>query len=102
MTDPTAPDPVPEMTKGKRAKDPKKVAAGRAGAAARKAKMLEALRATKDSLRSSAVTPVGEASIPAKKAESKRNMQTNGSMFLLLRNNQNITVKDELTGPHGS
>ena len=32
-------DPVPETTKTKRAKDPKKVAAGRVGAAARNAKM---------------------------------------------------------------
>ena len=46
---------IPETTKNKRAKDPKKVRAGRAGAAALKAKMLEALRAAKESLRSSAV-----------------------------------------------
>ena len=71
VTDPAAPDPVPETTKNKRAKDPKKVAAGRAGAAARKAKMIEALRAAKESLRSSAVPPAGEASIPPKEADSK-------------------------------
>ena len=57
VTDPAAPDPVPETTKSKRAKDPKKVAAGRAGAAARKTKMLEALWAAKESLRSSAAPP---------------------------------------------
>ena len=57
VTDPAAPDPVPEATKNKRAKDSKKVAAGRAGAAARKTKMLKALRAAKESLLSSAVTP---------------------------------------------
>ena len=71
MTDPAAPDPVSEKTKNKRAKDPKKGAGGRAGATARKTKMLEALRAAKDSLRSSAVPPAGEASIPPKEAESK-------------------------------
>ena len=53
VTDPAPHDPVP--SKSKRAKDPKKVAAGRAGAAARKAKMLEALRAAKESLRISDV-----------------------------------------------
>ena len=57
VTDPAAPDPVPETTKIKRTKGPKKVAAGRAGAAARKAKILEALRAAKESLRSSAAPP---------------------------------------------
>ena len=56
-SDPAAPDPVPETTKNKRAKDPKKVAAGHAGTAARKAKMLEALRAAKEILRSLAVPP---------------------------------------------
>ena len=71
VTDPAAPDPVPETTKNKRAKDPKKVTAGRAGAAAWKAKMLEALRAVKESLCSSAVPHVGKASIPPKEAESK-------------------------------
>ena len=64
VTDPAAPDPVPETTKNQRAKDPKKVVSGRAGAADRKAKMLEALRAAKESLQSSAVPPAGEASIP--------------------------------------
>ena len=47
-------------------KDPKKVAAGRAGAAARKAKqerLLEQLRAAKGSFRS------GEASVPEKVAD---------------------------------
>ena len=33
--------------------------------------MLEALRAAKESFRSSAVSPAGEASIPPKEAESK-------------------------------
>ena len=55
VTDPEAPDSVPETTKNKSAKDPNKVTAGRAGAAAQKAKMLEALRAAKESFRSSAV-----------------------------------------------
>ena len=53
VTDPAAPDLVPETTKSK---TQKKVAAGRAGAAVRKAKMLEALRTAKESLRSSAAT----------------------------------------------
>ena len=57
VTDPAAPDPVSDTTKNKRAKDPKRVAAGRAGAAGRQPKMLEALRAAKESLRSSAVPP---------------------------------------------
>ena len=71
-------DPVPETTKSERAKDSNKLAAGRAGDAARKAKMLEALRAAKESLCSSAVplphphpSPAGESSIPLKEAESK-------------------------------
>ena len=55
VTDLATPDPVPETTKNKRAKDPKRVAAGCAGAAARKAKMLGALRAAKESPSSSAV-----------------------------------------------
>ena len=57
VTDLAAPDSVPETTKNKRAKDPKRVAAGCAGAAARKAKMLGALRAAKESPSSSAVPP---------------------------------------------
>ena len=52
-------------------KDPKNVAAGRAGAAAWKAKqkerLLEQLRAAKESFR----PPAGEASIPPKEADSK-------------------------------
>ncbi|MEW8585163.1 MAG: hypothetical protein AB2531_05310, partial [Candidatus Thiodiazotropha sp.] len=57
--------PVERITENK---NPKKVAAGRAGAAARKAKqerLLEQLRAAKESFRP------GEASIPPKEAESK-------------------------------
>ena len=54
-TDPAAPDPAPETTKTRE----------------QKAKMLEALRAAKESLRSSAVPHAGEASIPPKEAESK-------------------------------
>ena len=57
-------------------KDPKKVADGRAGAAARKAKqerLLEQLRATKKSFRP------GEASIPPKEADSKdQELRSNG------------------------
>ena len=60
----TTPAPVPVMAKSK---DPKKVAAGRAGAAARKAKqerLLEELRAAKQSLQPEAVaeaaTPVAD------------------------------------------
>ena len=56
VTDPAVPGP----TKNRRAKYPKKVAAGRAGATARKAQMLEVLRAAKESLRSSAVHPAVE------------------------------------------
>ena len=71
VTDPAASDPVPETTKNKKAKDPKEVAAGRVGAVARNAKMLEALREAKKSLRSSLVPPAGEAITPPKEAESK-------------------------------
>ena len=64
-----AQSPVERVTE--KVKDPRKVAAGRAGAAARKAKqeerLLEQLRAAKESFR----PPAGEASIPPKEADSK-------------------------------
>ena len=94
VTDPAAPDQVPETIKNKRAKDPKKVAAGRAGAVTGKAKMLEALRAAKESLRSSAVPPRKRPVFL--QSRRTRNMQTNGPMY------RNIAVKDKLTGPAGS
>ena len=72
MTDPAAPDPVPETTENKRAKDPKKVAAGRAGAAAQKAKMLEALRVAKESLRSSASPPPRKRPVVLQRKQSRR------------------------------
>ena len=56
VTDPAAPDPVPETTKNKRAKDQRNNSWA-CGAAALKAKVLEALRAAKESLRSSAAPP---------------------------------------------
>ena len=92
INDDEEPNPVPETTKNKRTKDPKTVAAGRAGAAARKAK---------ESLRSPAVPPPPrKRPVFLQRKQSRRtgNMQTNGPMFLLLRNNRNITVKDKLTG----
>ena len=81
VTDPAAPDPVTETTKNKRAKDPKIVSAGRAGAAAKKAKMLEALRAAKESLRSSAAPPPHPRERPVfLQSRRTRNMQTNGPL----------------------
>ena len=70
---PAEPAHVKRVTK-KKAKDPKKVAAGRAGAADRQKRLLEQLQAAKESLR----PPV---------SPRKRSAQTNG---------QNIT------GSHGS
>ena len=109
VTDPAAPDPVSETTKNKRTKDRKKVATGLAGAALRKAKMLEALRTAKESLRSSAaplphpLPPTGEASIHPKEAESKDQVHADKRPDIPVASQQlELTVKDELTGPHGS
>ena len=71
VTSTAAPNPVPKTTRNERAKYPKKVAVRRAGDATRKAKLLEALREAKESLRCSAVPPAGEASISPKEPESK-------------------------------
>ena len=97
VTDLAAPDPVPETTENKRAKDPKKVAAGRAGAAARKAKMLEALRAAKESLRSSAAHAPppphsrGQYSPTGSRVEGPGTCRQTYSMFLLLEGRTNWT-----------
>ena len=78
-------------------KDPKKVAAGRAGAAARKAKqeerLLEQLRAAKESFRPTPPSPIPHP-LPAAPA----NIPPKGTKRFPSRN----AVKDLLTGPHGS
>ena len=71
VTDPAAPDPVPETTKNKRAKRPKESSSRACRPAARKAKMLEALRAAKESIRSSAVSPAGEAKADQEHADKR-------------------------------
>ena len=96
VTDPAAPDQVPETAKNKTAKNPKKVAAGRAGCRP-KGQNARSTSGAKESFRSSAVPP-RERPVFLQRKQSRRirNMQTNGSMY------RNITVKDEVTGPHGS
>ena len=66
---PAEPAHVERVTK-KKAKDPKQVAAGRAGAAARQKRLLEQLQAAKESLR----PPVSAAVCFSKGSEAYRRM----------------------------
>ena len=67
---PAEPAHVERVTK-KKAKDPKKVAAGRAGAATRQKRLLEQLQATKESLRPP-VSAAGNDGTSASPKEGKR------------------------------
>ena len=80
--------PVERVTQ-KKAKDPKKVAARRAGAAARQKRLLDQLQAAKESLRPQVSAADNDGKSLVQRRRSRQNAQTNG---------QNITI----TGSHGS
>ena len=100
VTDPAVPDPVPGTTKTTEQKTPKKKELVVPALPPERPKCSKRFGQPRNHFVVRLSIPAGESVFLQRK--QTRNMQTNGPMFLLLRNNRNITVKDELTRSHGS